>query len=84
VHHDTPISYTSAQTSALQRLFDRLKRRIDASAADLPPNDFFLFPHIMGKMRGRRFLSPEDAAEAFENHVLKCLNRSGKSASTIG
>jgi len=38
---------------------------------DLAPNDFFLFPHIKKKMRGQRFSCPEDAVEAFKNHVLE-------------
>ena len=47
------------------RLFDWRK------GPNLAPNDFFLFPHIKKEMRGQRFSSPEDAVEAFKNHVLE-------------
>ncbi|XP_031634457.1 uncharacterized protein LOC116347857 [Contarinia nasturtii] len=30
---------------------------------DLAPNDFFLFPSVKKKLRGQRFLTPEDAVE---------------------
>ena len=38
---------------------------------DIAPNEFSLLPHIMKQMRGQPFSSPEDAVEAFKNHVLE-------------
>ncbi|CAH2002225.1 unnamed protein product [Acanthoscelides obtectus] len=37
---------------------------------DLSPNDFFTFPKIKNRLRGRRFQSPEGAVDAFNNAVL--------------
>ncbi|CAH1965746.1 unnamed protein product [Acanthoscelides obtectus] len=34
------------------------------------PNDFFTFPKIKNRLRGQRFQSPEEAADAFKNAVL--------------
>ena len=64
VYHDNARSYTSAQTSAF----------LTGQNVELighPANDFFLFLHIKKKMHGQRFSSPEDAVEAFKNHVLE-------------
>lgn len=36
---------------------------------DLAPYDFFLFPIIKKKLRGFHFSTPEDAVNAFEDHV---------------
>ena len=38
---------------------------------DLEPNDFFLFPYVKNKMRGQRFLRPEEAVDAFRMHILE-------------
>lgn len=38
---------------------------------DLAPNDFFLFPYVKNKLRGQRFSAPEEAVDAFKNHVLE-------------
>ena len=37
----------------------------------LHQGDFFLFPNVRQKMREQRLLSPEEAVEAFANHILK-------------
>ena len=50
----------------------------------MEPNDFFLFPYVKNKMRGQRFSTSEEALDAFRMHVLRYLNHSGKSVSTIG
>ena len=36
---------------------------------DISPNDLFLFLHIIKKMRGERFVSPEAAVAAFRTEV---------------
>lgn len=71
VHHDNASSHTSAQTSAFLTGQNVELMSHPPYSPDLAPNDFFLFPHIKKKMRGERFSSPEDAVEAFKNHVLE-------------
>ena len=40
-------------------------------SADLAPNDFFLFPYVKNKLRGPRFMTPEERAHVFRTHVLE-------------
>lgn len=71
LHQDNASSHTSIRTReylASQKL--ELTGHAPYSP-DLAPNDFFLFPTIKAKLRGQRFTSPEDAVEAFKNHVLE-------------
>ncbi|XP_070070207.1 histone-lysine N-methyltransferase SETMAR-like [Drosophila takahashii] len=71
LHHDNASSHTSAQTSAFLTGQNVELMGHPPYSPDLAPNDFFLFPHIKRKMRGQRFSTPEDAVEAFKNHVLE-------------
>ena len=71
VHHGNTSSHTSAQISALLTGQNVELMGHPPYSPDLAPNDFSLFPHIKKKMRGQRFSSPEDAVEAFKNHVLE-------------
>lgn len=48
------------------------------------PNNFFLFPNIKNKLRGQRFLSVEEAVEAFKIHVLEVTEADWKDAMIIG
>jgi Transposase. len=65
VHHDNASAHTA------QRTIDFLSsENIEIMthcpySPDLSPNDFFLFPNIKNKLRGKRFASPEEAVEAF-------------------
>ncbi|CAH1959536.1 unnamed protein product [Acanthoscelides obtectus] len=50
---------------------------------DLSSNDFFTFPKIKNRLRGRRYQSPEEAVDAFKNAVLDlpanmCINLRGE------
>lgn len=71
LHHDNASSHTARQTN------DYLKEKnIEIMShcpysPDLSPNDFFLFPNVKQKMRGQRFSSPQEAVEAFQNHVFE-------------
>ena len=38
---------------------------------DLAPNDFFLFPYVKNKIRGQRFLVPEEMVDGFRMLVLE-------------
>ena len=51
---------------------------------DLAPNDFFLLPYVINKMRGQRFSTPEEAVDAFRMHVLEIPQSEWQSASAIG
>lgn len=82
LHHDNASAHTARQTiDYLKQQNVELMTHCPYSP-DLSPNDFFLFPNIKNKMRGERFASPEEAVEAFKNHVLevpasewqKCFN----------
>lgn len=71
LHHDNASSHTAHETN------DYLKhQKVELMShcpysPDLSPNDFFLFPYVKKKkkMRGQRFSSPQEAVDAFENHV---------------
>ena len=47
-------------------------------SSDLAPNEFFLFPHIKNKLRGQRFLMPEEVVNAFKMHSLEILQSEWK------
>ena len=42
-------------------------------SSDLLLNDFFLFPYVKQKMLGQRFSSPQEAVDAFQNHISEIL-----------
>lgn len=71
LHQDNASSHTSHETTSF---FTNQKIELMGHppySPDLAPNDFFLFPTIKDKLRGQRFLSAEEAVEAFKNHVLE-------------
>lgn len=71
LHHDNASSHTSyATTEFLSNQKIELMSHPPYSP-DLAPNDFFLFPNIKNKLRGQRFSTPEEAVDAFKNHVLE-------------
>lgn len=71
LHHDNASSHTSAQTTQYLTGENIELMGHPPYSPDLAPNDFFLFPTIEDKLRGQRFSSPEEAVEAFKNHVLE-------------
>jgi histone-lysine N-methyltransferase SETMAR len=71
LHHDNASSHTSRQTSEYLGTQNIELMGHPPYSPDLAPNDFFLFPRIKDKLRGQRFTSPEEAMEAFKNHVLE-------------
>lgn len=66
LHYNNTTSHTT-QFSTLQ---DIELIGHPSHSPDLIPNDFFLIPKIKDKLRGERFSSPDEAIEAFKNHVL--------------
>lgn len=70
LHHDNASSHTSAQTKDFLSTQNVELMGHPAYSPDLAPNDFFLFPSIKNKLRGQRFSTPEEAVDAFKNHVL--------------
>lgn len=71
LHHDNASSHTSNQT--IEYL---ASEKIEIMghppySPDLAPNDFFLFPFVKNKLRGKRFSTPEEAVSSFKNHVLE-------------
>lgn len=71
LHHDNASSHTSGKTIAYLSTENVELMGHPPYSPDLAPNDFFLFPHIKNKLRGQRFLTPEEAVEAFKIHVLE-------------
>lgn len=69
LHHDNASSHTSHQTTEYLNTEKIELMGHPPYSPDLAPNDFFLFPRIKDKMRGKRFTSPEEAVEAFKFHV---------------
>lgn len=71
LHQDNASSHVSAET--IDYLLTQNVEWTDHPpySPDLAPNDFFLFPHIKQKLRGQRFATPEEAVEAFKNHVFE-------------
>ena len=66
LHHDNAPAHTSAKT--LDFLLDHGVRLMThpAYSPDLSPCDFFLFPKLKSKMRGRQFESPEAAVVTYQ------------------
>lgn len=71
LHHDNASSHTSAETTTYLTGQNVELMGHPPYSPDLAPNDFFLFPHIKNKLRGQRFSAPEEAVDAFKNHVLE-------------
>jgi hypothetical protein len=71
LHHDNANCHTSAQTRAYLTGQNIELMSHPPYSLGLAPNDFFLFPYIKNKLRGRRFPSPEEAVHAFKTHVLE-------------
>ena len=71
LHHDNASSHTSYQTREYLSTQKIELMGHPPYSPDLAPNDFFLFPKIKDKLRGKRFSSPEEAVEAFKSHVLE-------------
>lgn len=71
LHHDNASSHTSHQTIEYLTTQKIELMGHPPYSPDLAPNDFYLFPRIKDKLRGQRFTSPEEAVEAFKNHVLE-------------
>lgn len=71
LHHDNASSHTSHQTT--DYLTDQKIELMGHPpySPDLAPNDFFLFPSVKKQLRGQRFLSPEEAVDAFKTHVFE-------------
>ncbi|CAH2003010.1 unnamed protein product [Acanthoscelides obtectus] len=70
LHQDNASSHTAQKTR--QYLTEENVELLDHPpySPDLSPNDFFTFPKIKNRLRGQRFQSPEEAADAFKNAVL--------------
>lgn len=71
LHHDNASSHTSALTRAYLE-----NEKIDLMdhppySPDLAPCDFYLFPNVKKKLRGKRFSSAEVAVEAYEKEVAQ-------------
>jgi histone-lysine N-methyltransferase SETMAR len=71
LHHDNASSHTSHQTSEYLGTQNIELMGHPPYSPDLAPKDFFLFTKIKDKLRDQRFSSPEEAVEAFKNHVLE-------------
>lgn len=70
LHHDNASSHTAVQTIAFleQNKVEVLDH--PPYSPDLSPNDFFSFPKIKRKLRGKRFQTGEEAVEAFKSAIL--------------
>lgn len=71
LHHDNASSHTANATTEFLSTQNVNLIGHPPYSPDLAPNDFFLFPNIKKKMRGQLFPSPEEAVNAFKNHVLE-------------
>jgi hypothetical protein len=71
LHQDNASCHTPAQTRAYLTGQKIELMSHPAYSPDLAPNDFFLFPCIKNKLRGRKFSTPEEAVHAFKTHVLE-------------
>ncbi|CAH1985567.1 unnamed protein product [Acanthoscelides obtectus] len=70
LHQDNASSHTAQRTR--QYLTEENMKLLDHPpySPDLSPTDFFTFPKIKNRLRGKRFQSPEEAVDAFKNAVL--------------
>lgn len=71
LHHDNASSHTSVQTTQYLTGQNIELMGHPPYSPDLAPNDFFLFPFVKNKLRGQRFMTPEEAVDAFKMHVLE-------------
>lgn len=71
LHHDNASSHTSAQTTGYLSTQNIELMGHPPYSPDLAPNDFYLFPQVKNKLRGQRFSTPQEAVNAFKNHVLE-------------
>lgn len=69
LHHDNASSHTAGQTIEYLKAKNVELMSHCPYSPDLSPCDFFLFPFVKNKMRGKRFLTPEEAVDAFTQHV---------------
>ncbi|CAH1988270.1 unnamed protein product [Acanthoscelides obtectus] len=67
LHQDNASSRTAQKTR--QYLTEENVELLDHPpySPDLSPNDFFTFPNIKNRLRGQRYQSPEEAADAIKN-----------------
>ena len=70
LHHDKANWHTSAQTRDFLSTQNVDLMSHPQYSLDLAPNNYFLFPNIKKQLRGQRFLTPDDAIDAFNMHVL--------------
>ncbi|CAH1985888.1 unnamed protein product [Acanthoscelides obtectus] len=70
LHQDNASSHTAQKTR--QYLPEENVELLDHPPYSpvLSRNDFFTFPKIKNRLRGKRFQSPEEAVDAFKNSVL--------------
>lgn len=71
LHHDNASCHTSAQTTAYLNIENVELMGHPPYSPDLAPNDFFLFPTVKNRMREQRFSTPEEAIDAFKNHIFE-------------
>ncbi|GBP51455.1 Mariner Mos1 transposase [Eumeta japonica] len=70
LHHDNGSYHTSAETI---RCLEGHKIELTDHppySSDLAPKDSYLLPSVKNKLRGQRFLSHEEAVDAFKMLVL--------------
>lgn len=71
LHQDNASAHTAKQTQDFLRAQGLQQLQNPPYSPDLSPCDFFLFPRVKDSLRGRRFASAEEAADAYEEVVLQ-------------
>lgn len=69
LHHDNASSHTARQTIDYLATADVELLGHSPYSPDLAPCDFYLFPKIKEKLRGKHFMDAEEAVAAFQNAV---------------
>lgn len=72
IHHDNASAHTANITIQFLESTEAKLMTHPPYSPDLAPCDYFLFPTIKNRMRGRRFSTPEEAVAAYE-HELTAL-----------
>ena len=70
VHHDNATAHTDMQTREFLEHRNIQLVGHPPYSPDLAPCDFFLFPTVKSKLRGRNFNSAEDAVNAYQEEVM--------------
>ena len=70
LHHDNASAHTANATIQFLESTEVKLMTHPPYSPDLAPCDYFLFPSVKNRMRGKRFSSPEEAVVVYESELM--------------